>query len=248
MSAAKKTNEAKVRTIREQIRNGWSGDHGFLHIPKTGGSGVSTYGKELVKRGYRFPVVFPHGWTFREIRENFPRMKVSFILRDPLDRMISGFNSRLRQGRPTYNIVWTPAEAAAFTLFPSVRHWLDALLSDDEYHISSVNFAMRSIRHLHWNYAFYFERVKVVDEFKESFETIGSIDAVGPFVDRLTATAGAPAAVADELYEKRHESGSRASDALSGYSPDELKRIRNALGREFRIYQALTGLSESRAD
>ena len=234
-----KTKDAKLQPIRQQIRDGHSAEHGFLHIPKTGGSGVSIYAKELARRGYKFPVVFPHGWTFREIRRNFPKMKVSFILRDPLDRMISGFNSRLRQGRPTYNIVWTPAEAAAFTLFPTVRHWLDALLSEEEFHISAVNFAMSSVRLLHWNYAFYFEGVKALDEFEESFEVIGSMDSMGTFVDQLTALTAAPASIAAELYEKRHESASKVSETLAAYSDEERARIQKALGKEYRIYQAL---------
>ena len=121
-------------------------------------------------------------------------------------------------------------------------------MSDDDYHVSAVNFAMRSIRHLNWNYAFYFEGVKSVGEFSDRFGTVGSMEAVGRFVEALTAISAAPASIADELYKKRHESSAKSSDALAAYSPDEIARIRKALVREYRIYRELKRFSVSRAD
>jgi hypothetical protein len=73
---------------------------------------LTKFGNGLVARGYQFPCIFGHGWKAQKILTQFPDMRLCFILRDPLSKMISGFNSRLVQGRPTYNSLWSPQETA----------------------------------------------------------------------------------------------------------------------------------------
>jgi len=240
---SKKKKSAKVLAIKEQIKSGYSGDFGFMHIPKTGGTGVNAFGKSLVERGHRFPCIFGHGWTVQEILENFPKIQINFILRDPLSKMISGFNSRIRQGRPTYNSIWTPGEASAFTLFPSVRNFFDAILADDEFNKSAVAYTMRRVRHLHWNYGFYFKNLETIRANQSSFRLIGTMETLNEFVGGMTALVGAPESLAREFYEKQHESSTRAEQALEGYSPKEINRIRNFLRRDYRIYSELMTLS-----
>jgi hypothetical protein len=240
---SKKKRDAKVQKIRDQIKAGYSGEYGFLHIPKTGGSGVNEYGQALVQRGYKFPCHFGHGWKVEEILTHFPKMKINFILRDPLSRMISGFNSRLRQGRPTYTSIWTPGEASAFTLFPSIKHLLDAILADDEYNKSAVAYTMRCVRHLHWNYAYYFKNMETLESSRSNFSLIGTMDTLDEFIDGVTAQAGAPKSLASELYGKRHESSSKSGNVLDNYSPKEITRIRNFMRRDYKIYSELLSIS-----
>lgn len=242
-SKSKQAKDSRFGTIKEQIRNGHSPRLGFLHIPKTGGSGVNEYGRELVARGYRFPCIFGHGWKVEEILAHFPEMRLCFILRDPLSKMISGFNSRLRQGRPTYNSLWSPAEAAAFSILPSPRHLLDAILSDDEFQQSALAYAKRHIRHLRWNYAFYFKDVEAVNTRRDHFEVIGEISKLSDFIERLTALSGAPVSLAAELYEKRHEAVGKPDDVLTGYSDSEISRIRQFLRKDFHIHRELRAIA-----
>ena len=240
---SKQAKDLRVKAIKEQIRNGHSPRLGFLHIPKTGGSGVNEYGRQLVARGYRFPCIFGHGWKVEDILEEFPEMRLCFILRDPLSKMISGFNSRLRQGRPTYNSLWSPAEAAAFAILPSTRHLLDAILSDDEFLQSALAYAKRHIRHLRWNYAFYFKDVAAVNARRNHFEVIGEIANLSDFIERLTTLSGAPVSLAAELYEKRHEAGGKSVDVLSGYGESEMVRIRQFLRKDFHIHRELSAIA-----
>jgi hypothetical protein len=240
---SKPPKDAKTEAIRAQIRKGHTPRYGFLHIPKTGGSGITVFARELVKRGHAPPCIFGHGWKVGDIAGRFPEMKLCFILRDPLDRMISGFNSRLRQGRPTYNSPWTPAEATAFSMLPSAAHLLDAIVSDDDFHRSALDFAMRHILHLRWNYTFYFQDLAGVATHRERFAHIGQISAVPAFIDAFTALSGAPPALAAELYEKRHESGSHSRDPLAGRAPEDVARIRNFLRREYLIHGELLALA-----
>jgi hypothetical protein len=48
-----------------------------------------------------------------------PDTKVFFVVRQPVARFISGFNSRLRKGQPRYNNSWSAEETEAFARFPT---------------------------------------------------------------------------------------------------------------------------------
>ena len=98
-------------------------NYGFLHIPKTGGTSVMSFLEKAAPFAASMPVPLFHSWTFRLVTEYFPKMKVSFLLRDPLERLISGYFSRLRQGNPEYHVPWRPQEAAAFGLYPPSKHF-----------------------------------------------------------------------------------------------------------------------------
>jgi hypothetical protein len=242
-SKSKSVENPKLQDIREQIRNGHSPHLGFLHIPKTGGSGLNAFGRKLVARGYQFPCIFGHTWKVEKILTHFPEMRLCFILRDPLSKMISGFNSRLVQGRPTHNSLWSPREAAAFALFPSTRHLLDAIISDDEYQKSALNYAMRAIQHLRWNYSFYFKDLPSVKACASRFELIGDIASSADFIERMTVLSGAPAALAAELYQKRHVGKVRADDSLAGYDEQQISGIQHFLRDNTLIYQELLSIA-----
>lgn len=238
----------RVGKIRAQIKSGHNPRLGFLHIPKTGGSGVRQLGHAAIERGQPFPCCFSHDWTVAEIRRRFPQMRLAFILRDPLERVISGFNSRLRQGRPTYRSLWKPAEAAAFAHFPDVRRYLDALLADDELSRSACAYAQRHITHLRWNYRFYFRGLGALREHADHLALIGRIEATDAFIEALLAEAGiAPEDIAG-LYERRHEAQIRASSVLAGYSEGDVARLRATLADDYAIYEALLRLGRTPRD
>ena len=81
----------------------------FLHIGKTGGSAV----KEAIA-GRPGIALHEHGKRLRDIPPGEP---VFFTVREPLARYVSAFNSRLRAGRPRYDVPWSPGEAKAFAAF-----------------------------------------------------------------------------------------------------------------------------------
>jgi hypothetical protein len=228
--------------VAKQLKQGCRPDVGFMHIPKTGGSGIQELCRKLAANGQPFPCCFPHRWTFGEIHRRFPKIRVALILRDPLERTISSFNSRLRQGRPTYQSPWKPAEAAAFAHFPDIRRYLDALIADDDLSLSACAYAQRHVRHLHWNYRYYFGNAEAVRENAASITLLGRIEETDAFIDALLAEAGlAPESVAG-LYERRHEAQIRPSKVLAGYSEGDIARMRAHLADEYAIYHALLAL------
>ncbi len=132
-----------------------SGKTCFIHIGKTGG----TFLKSLAATpGSENRKIFmgSHGDTLLTTIEKFGRdRKVAFFFRNPADRFVSGFLSRLRQGRPTYNVNWTNGEAIAFSYFDHPNKLAEALFSDSEREKSAARYAFSQIFHLKQNYAHY---------------------------------------------------------------------------------------------
>jgi hypothetical protein len=83
----------------------------------------------------------------RAVRVN-PEMPVFFSVRRPETLFVSGFNSRLRAGRPEYDFPWSPEERAAFSVFDSPNELAEALSADDGRLRASAKSSMEAIRHV----------------------------------------------------------------------------------------------------
>ena len=118
-----------VRLAR-QLLAGADRMHGFLHVGKTGGTSLNGMFHALRENGENHPLIFDHNWTMPQIVTVMPKGgKLHIALRDPIERYVSGFNSRLRQGRPRHPRVWSDGEATAFQYFGSAAEMFRALLS-----------------------------------------------------------------------------------------------------------------------
>ncbi len=111
----------------------------FLHIRKTGGmalkAGLSPVAAE---RGL---LLHEHGTTLAQVPAG---ERVVFVVRDPVARFVSGFNSRLRMGRPLFDRPWNAAEAEAFAAFKTP----DALAQALDARAPAALAAMSGIRHV----------------------------------------------------------------------------------------------------
>lgn len=134
----------------------------FLHIGKTGGTFLKSLALENDDHASKL-YVGKHGDTLTTTIRDFGRhRKLGFFFRNPEDRFISGFQSRLRRGRPTYNVDWTSGEAAAFSFFATPNDLAEALTSDDERLKSAASFAFGHIFHLKHGYAHYLNSSEAV--------------------------------------------------------------------------------------
>ena len=137
----------------------------ILHIGKTGGSSV----KRLV-RGLddetraslgvgRLPRTLSHSLSRLDTWPRHRRgARFSFVFRDPAARYASGFDSRLRQGRPAMRAgarPWSTAEAAAFSWFATANDCFEALGSKDERVRSAAHFACSAISHVRNDHVHY---------------------------------------------------------------------------------------------
>ncbi|RWC62587.1 sulfotransferase family 2 domain-containing protein [Mesorhizobium sp.] len=115
----------------------------FLHVGKTGGTA-------LIEAIREFPSsldlqTHPHGIRLSDIPKGD---KVFFVLRDPIDRFVSGFYSRQRRGLPCYNGPWTRGEEVAFSAFPTANSLAEALSSKTVERKAAAEHAMEAIDHV----------------------------------------------------------------------------------------------------
>ena len=152
-------------------------NYAFLHVGKTGGSGIAKLSRTLIDSGYRPPIKFNHAWKMREIIRVYPKLRLAVVLRDPLERIVSGFNSRLRQGLPYRRIPWRKGEEKAFSFFPNVCDFLRSLISEDEKSKSAAMFAINNISHLRRGYVYHFHSVDFIRKSTPIFLARASISS-----------------------------------------------------------------------
>jgi hypothetical protein len=121
----------------------------LIHIGKTGGTALKSALTPAVRDGDYEIFLHGHGTRLKHVPVG---EKVFFVIRDPVDRFVSGFNSRLRCGRPRYDIPWTPEEQLAFEQFTTPDHLGVALSSEDPSERARAFQAMTSIGHVRASY------------------------------------------------------------------------------------------------
>ncbi|MEL6655594.1 MAG: sulfotransferase family 2 domain-containing protein [Bacteroidota bacterium] len=135
--------------IRWHLFNGKRIVH-FIHIGKTGGTAVKhVFGSKI--SFHKHCVLIAQNHRFRLFHSE-PGEKFCFVVRDPIDRFVSGFYSRMRQGRPANNNPWRPEEARAFSIFQTPNELGLALSSEDQHLRSQAVEAMRAIGHVKSSY------------------------------------------------------------------------------------------------
>lgn len=229
-----------IEMIEAQLADGRDRRFGLLHIPKTGGTSLRAALDKAQAQGVPVPLVFPHNLSVALAVRAFPDTRHVFLLRDPLERAISGFQSRLRSGRPQFDIPWTAEEAAAFAHFPSVEHWLDAMLRDDDFSYSAVRFAGRAVKHLGWNYVHFFGDAEQVAQRAGRFALIGRTGDMAQFCAALAGLCGFDPDLLPA--EHLHVSQRGPASILARYTPEDQARLRARFEAEYRIVAALEAL------
>lgn len=164
----------------------------FLHVSKGGGSAV----KDALQDRLRTPTarifLHPHRTTLADV----PTGEKAFtFLRDPVTRFVSGFHSRLRQGRPKYNTPWTPDEKRAFARFSTPNALALALSSDDAETRAAAEHAMRTIGHVRQSYASWLGDERQMTARLDDILFIGRQETLNADFDRLRTLLGLPANV-----------------------------------------------------
>ena len=130
----------------------------LLHPGKTGGTYLKSVIRHNKARWSRPIQLLSHRETITSTLRDFgPDRKLAFTFRDPAARFVSAFQSRRRQGRPTYNRMWSPAEATSFLYFDTANQLAEALDAPHERDKSAAFFAFNAIMHIKTDYSFHFE-------------------------------------------------------------------------------------------
>lgn len=114
---------------------------GFLHVPKTGGSAIIAALRPFSAPGKPSAI---RSWGHSHSLATVSSERIFFCVREPIERAVSAFYSRKRQGKPRYNSPHSESEARAFKAFPEFEDLVMGLRKGDSRAMS----AYTSITHL----------------------------------------------------------------------------------------------------
>lgn len=159
-----------------------------LHIYKTGGTALKhALSNMTVTPRY---VVFPHKHSVT--LDCIPRgHKIVVFLRDPVDRFVSGFYGRYREGRPRYFTPWSQAEAATFAEFPTPNAIGEALAAGGD-RGERAETAMASLDRMTMPYAHWLGSRETVTSRLGDFLLVGRQERLASEFERLKKLIGLP--------------------------------------------------------
>jgi len=153
-----------------------------LHIGKTGGTALKAALAPFAAEG-RFVL---HGHATR-CSDCPPGSRIFFVVRHPVDRFVSAFNSRLRRGRPRFDYPWSPRQALVFSLFRSPNALAEGLGSRNPLVRLAAGLSMRAIGHLRRRLSYWIDAEEIERNPRLIVGTLATLDAD---LRRLLAIAG----------------------------------------------------------
>jgi hypothetical protein len=206
----------------------------LLHIGRTGGTysqGIfaSIPGTRDLVRG------LTHEFNLETALNGFPGEGAMFGIREPLAIFVSGFYSRIRKGRPRYNVPWSKNETKAFSFFQTPNQLAEALSSDDPLLRERAEFSMRSITHVARCLHFFLKSASYVREQRNRISWIfrqATLDEdIQRFLDRI-GVRHPHAPIQDEVF--RHSNPSAADKSLS---PTAIRNLTVWYKADLEIYE-----------
>ena len=172
------------QVMRRRVR-----DLHVLHIGKTGGSALKAAIDGVDRVGGGRVICHGHGTALADV----PRgQDIVFILRDPVARIVSGFESRKRCGRPRYNVPWSEGEAAAFATFGSASDLGRGLLDPDATRREAAVCAFDAIQHVRDRYWRWFGAPGLLRRRADDIFFIARQERLAQDFDHLKDIAGLP--------------------------------------------------------
>lgn len=218
----------------------------IIHIGKTGGSAV----KDAIRGDIRgvhsvYQDVVPgtriltHSHHI-DLGRVPPRDDVVFVLRDPVGRYVSGFMSRLRQGKPRHDSPWSKKERVAFERFATPDALAVALTSDDDAERTAAEAAMRDIRHVRTSFADWLGSPELLRKRAGQVLLVGWQETLADDFERLRGLVGLPHSC---RLPEDPRSANRAPDATpTDLSDAGLASIRAWYRADYRIIDVLEEL------
>ncbi|MEA3040193.1 MAG: hypothetical protein QOE79_2706 [Sphingomonadales bacterium] len=143
-----------------------------LHIGKTGGTALQAALAPFAADG-KFVL---HGHETR-CRDCPPGSRIFFVVRHPLDRFVSAFNSRLRRGRPRFDYPWTLRQTLVFSLFRSPNALAEGLGSRNPLARLAARLSMRSFGHLRRRLSYWIDAAELERNPRLIIGTVETLDA-----------------------------------------------------------------------
>jgi hypothetical protein len=179
----------------------------FIHIGKTGGTLIREVLRSLPdehRRRFRF---HSHDVTLPQAIEARPEMPVFFSVRRPEALFVSAFNSRRRQGRPTYDQPWNPREQIAFSLFQTPNDLAESLSAADRHLRACAELSMLTINHVRKGLRWYLRDVDTLERHRDRIAFILLQESLEPDLRTFAEHVGVPLDAAQtSVTERLHAS------------------------------------------
>ncbi len=192
-----------------------------LHVGKTGGTALNHVLVEHAATLRYRPVFGGHQLTLADIP---PGERFMFLIRDPLTRFVSAFNSRLREGLPRYHYPWRDDERAAFAVFTTPDQLATALSSADTSERVQAEQAMRAIGHVNTHYSSWFGDAEQFRARLQDLFFVGFQERLDEDFDLLKRKLGLPASAQLPRGDAAHESPAGLDTNLSATARANLER------------------------
>lgn len=111
----------------------------FLHVRKAGGTAV-----RRALAGRPGLVLCEHDVTVRQVPAG---QRFMLVVRDPVERAVSGFYDRLRCGAPEYSCPWLGADASVFAVYRTMPDLAADLASADHARATRAAWALGVLSH-----------------------------------------------------------------------------------------------------
>lgn len=230
-----------------QLLRGADRKNAFLHVGKTGGTSLNKMFVELRDNGQNHPLNFDHTWTMRQIVSVLPKGgQVHVVLRDPIERYVSGFNSRLRQGRPNHPRLWTESEATAFQYFQSPTDLFRAMISEDELEQSKAAFAIHAIPHMRRGYVYHYISTEFLQNYRQYIGLVGGMSDLNGFSLALKRRLGVQPSLTERISLKKLHMSPVEAGGSDGLTSDERARLKEKLADEYAIHDKLREIGDAK--
>lgn len=215
----------------------------LLHVGKTGGTSLRGAISKMQVEGIDLPLVkLPHDVLLQDVNRVAPEAKIGFVYRDPMERFVSAFDCRLRNGRPEYEVLWASGEAAAFLYFQTANDLAEALSSSDQRLRSAAAFSMRAILHVRKGYEYCFGSLEELEANKDRIFFMCDLKDLDERVYGCFSPFNISTDTVD-LYLKRRNKGSANKTPLSDLAQ---RNLREHWRTEFLFYEAFKKLDKAR--
>ena len=161
-----------------------------LHIPKTGGSALLS-------------ALAPHADAAGLVlHDHFARLadvphgeRVVFAVRDPAERFVSGFNSRLRKGMPRNYFEWTPVLREGFDRFPTANSLAEAISDSDSARRRQAMLLIGNVFHIGTPLSYWLGSVEYLESRTADVLLVLRQARLNDDFERLKSMLGIPSAV-----------------------------------------------------
>ena len=211
----------------------------LLHTGKTGGTALrAMLANAPAGSGACRIKMLRHKGCLAAAATRLPTAALGFFVRDPVDRAVSGFLSRLRFGMPRYNTPWDEGETKVFTRFPTPEALGLALAAN----LSEAQAAMQQVLHLRMDYTHFIGAPQTLATHAARIFFIGDLATYDADIIRLKRLTGLPA----DLHPPTDATAAHRNPdpALAILTPTAQAGWEQALQTDRANYTACTALRE----